>query len=588
MPNIKNSDVAEFLENIADMLDIKGDSAFRVRAYREAARQIESLTEDVQDVIARGEICEIPGIGESIAAKIREFAEAGHSAYYDQLRKEVSPGLAQLLEVPGMGPKKAKLFYEQLGIDSIEKLEEAAKEHRLQSIPKIGTKTEQNILDAIERMRGRSGRIPLGIALPTAVPFLEMLREFKEVEQADLAGSLRRMRETIGDIDLLASSAQPSKVTEYFSELPMVKSVLSRGPTKTTIVTGDNLQIDLLVVKPEEYGSALQHFTGSQAHNIKLRSLAESMGYKVNEYGTFRVSDNRRMAGDTEESVYELLGLQWMPPEIREDRGEIEAAREGRLPNLVRVEDIKGDLHVHSDWSDGVDPPEAIVNAARERGYEYVVLSDHSISMSFIHGLTPERINEQRALVEELNRKYHDIRVLHAIEVNIRADGSLDYDDDILERFDVVTASIHSGMSMPRDKMTKRIISAISNPHVDILGHPTGRIIGRRDPYDMDMDAVLRAAAETGTAMEINSQPDRLDLKDTDVRLAKSYGVMMAVNSDAHNKKQLEIIKYGIANARRGWLEPQNVLNTMSLHRLLEWLSQAKIERKKVKNLKAA
>ena len=569
---MKNTDVAEFLENIADMLEIKGDSVFRVRAYHDAARSIESLNEPIEVIEQRGELCEIPGIGESIAAKIKEYIETGRSAYYDELRKQITPGLAELLQVPGVGPKKARLFYEQFGIDSVEKLEQAAREHKLSAIPRIGEKTEKNILDAIERMRARSERTPLGIALPTALQFLEMVRDFRTVVRADLAGSLRRMLETIGDLDLLAASAQPEKVIDEFVSLPTVKSVLAHGPTKGTIVTEDNLQVDLRVVKPDEYGAALQYFTGSKPHNIKLRTLAEAMGLKVNEYGVFRVSDGKRIAGETEESMYEALGLRWMPPELREDRGEIEASRERRLPSLVQLSDLKGDLHVHTNWSDGADPPEEVVKAAKQRGYQYIVLSDHSVSMGFVHGLTLERINEQRALIAELNRKYPGIRVLHGIEVNIRADGSLDYSDDVLERFDIVTASVHSGMGMARDRMTQRIIGAIGNSHVDILGHPTGRIIGRRDPYEVDLDAVFKVAAKTDTAMEINAQPDRLDLKDTDARLAKERGVMLAINSDAHAVRQLGVVAYGIATAKRGWIEPKDVLNALPLNQLLRRL----------------
>ena len=580
MPAVKNARVAEFLENIADMLEIKGESTFRIRAYRDAARAIESLEEDIEDIEKRGALTDIPGVGESIAAKVTEYIETGGSTYYEELKKQVKPGLAELLEVPGIGPKKARLFFEQFGIDSVDKLERAAKRHRLSTIPKIGGKTESNIVAAIERMRARSERTPLGMALPAALEFLEMVQRFREVERADLAGSLGRMRDTIGDLDLLAASDHPKDVIDRFVELPDAKSVLGHGPTKGTIVTEDNLQVDLRVVKPDEYGAALQYFTGSKAHNIKLRTLAEAKGLKLNEYGVFRVSDDKRIAGETEESVYETVGLEWIPPEIREDRGEIEAAREGRLPDLIQLSDLKGDLHVHTDWSDGADPPEEMVRAAKARGYEYVVLSDHSVSMGFVHGLTPERIKEQRVLIDELNRRYRGIRVLHGIEVNIRADGSLDYDDEILERFDVVTASVHSGMGMAGDRMTARIIKAISNPHVDILGHPTGRIIGRRDPYEVDMDAVLTAAARTGTAMEVNSQPDRLDLKDTDARRAREHGVMLAIDSDAHSAGQLGIINYGIATARRGWIRPKDVLNALPEEELLRWLRKEKVTAK--------
>lgn len=560
---MRNADVAEFLGNIADMLELKGESVFKVRAYRDAARSMEFLDEPVADVIERGGLCDISGIGESIAGKIREYVDTGHSAYYDDLRKTINPGLADLLEVPGIGPRKARLFYQSLGIDSVEKLEQAAREHTLSTIPKIGPKTEQNVLDAIERLRGRSGRIPIGVALPVAEVFLAQVRVFPKVERVDLAGSLRRRVETIGDLDLLAASDEPASVVDRFVELPGVRAVLGHGPTKGTIVTADNLQVDLRVVKPEEYGAGLQYFTGSKQHNIRLRSIAEAMGLKVNEYGVFRISNDSRVAGETEEGMYEAVGLEWMPPELREDRGEIQAASEHRLPNLAQVSDIKGDLHVHTDWSDGKDSAETMVLAARERGYEYVALSDHSVSMAFVHGLTPERIEEQRALIDELNRRYPDIRVLQGIEVNIRADGTLDYPDDILERFDVVTASVHGGMGMDRERMTDRIIRAIGNPHVDVLGHPTGRLLGKRDPYEVDMDAVIDAAARTGTAIEINSQPDRLDMNDVNARTAKNRGVMLAIDSDSHAADQLALIEYGVATARRGWIEPQNVLNAL-------------------------
>ena len=572
MPVAKNAYIAEFLENIADLLEIKGESVFRIRAHRDAARSIEGLDEDIEAIAERGELDGIPHVGESIAAKITEYLITGRSTYYEDLKKQVPPGLAEMVAVPGIGPKKAMLFHDALGIDSLAKLEKAAKEHRLAGMPSIGEKTEANILESIERLRGRSGRTPLGIALPTAVPILQTLQEMREVKHASLAGSLRRKVETIGDLDLLAASHRAEQVIERFTSLPMVKTLLGRGPTKGTIVTHENLQVDLRVVKPEEYGAALQYFTGSKAHNIKLRGLAEDMGYKLNEYGVFRVSDGVSVAGETEEGVYEVLGMDWMPPELREDRGEVEAAREHRLPKLVTRKDIRGDLHIHTDWSDAADSPEEMVRAARDMGYEYIAISDHSVSMGFVHGLTPDRIREQRALIDELNRKYPGIHVLQGIEVNIRGDGNLDYDDDILEAFDIVTASIHTGMNMTGDRMTKRIIHAISNHHVDVLGHPTGRIIGKRDAYDVDLDAIFEAAARSKTAMEINAQPERLDLRDLDARRAKEMGVMLVINSDSHGVGQLDLVEYGFATARRGWIEPKNVLNALPLDKLLKWL----------------
>lgn len=587
MPIARNNQVARMLEDIADLLEVKGESVFRIRAYRDAARAVESLDEDIGDFAEHRDLCDIPGIGESIAMKIREYLETGHSTYLDELGEQVSPGLAAILTVPGMGPKKAKLFNEVLGIDSIEKLEEAARNHQLSTLPRIGPKTEQNILEAIERMRARPGRTPLGIALPGALPFLNAVLHLKEVRNANLAGSLRRKAETIGDLDLLASSDEPEKVVDAFTELPMVKTVLVHGPTKGTIVTRDDLQVDLRVVRPHEWGAALQYFTGSKAHNIHLRTIAEGMGLKVNEYGVFLVSDNERIAGETEESMYEVLGLRMMPPELREERGEIEAAGQGRLPHLIQRSDLKGDLHAHTDWSDGADSPEAMVRAAVDMGYDYIALSDHSVSMGFIHGLTVDRIHEQRALIDNLNDKCPDIHVFQGIEVNIRGDGTLDYEDGILEQFDVVTASVHSGMGMPTERMTERIIKAINNPHVDILGHPTGRLIGRRDPYEVDMGAVFRAAQQTGTAMEINSQPDRLDLRDVDARRARDMGIMLVINSDAHSTEQYGVMEYGVFTARRGWVEPGNVINTMSLAGLTCWLRERQMPSRRAPALAA-
>lgn len=572
MPIAKNAYVAEFLENIADLLEVKGESVFRIRAYRDAARAIEGLDEDIEQIAERGELDDIPHVGESIAAKITEYLDTGRSTYYEDLKKQVPAGLAEMIAVPGIGPKKAKLFLDTLGIDSLKKLERAAKDHRLSTLPAVGPKTEENILDAIQRMKGRSERTPLAIALPTALPVLELVRGFKEAKNASLAGSLRRMMETIGDLDVLAASDSPEKVVDHFTSLPMAKSILAHGPTKGTIVTAEGMQIDLRVVKPNEYGAALQYFTGSKAHNIKLRGLAEDMGFKVNEYGVFRVSDNVRVAGETEEGVYGILGLDIMPPELREDRGEIEASRDHRLPKLIKRTDLKGDLHVHTNWSDAADSPDDMVNAAREMGYKYVAISDHSVSMGFVHGLTPERIREQRALIDGLNAKYPDIHVLQGIEVNIRGDGNLDYEDDVLEEFDIVTASVHTGLRMPVERMTKRIIHAMSNHHVDVLGHPTGRIIGKRDPYEVDLDAIFEVAARTKTALEINAQPERLDLKDIDARRAKDLGVMLVINSDAHGVGQFNLAEYGIATARRGWVEPRNVLNALPLDKLLAWL----------------
>lgn len=571
---MRKEEVVEMLNDIADMLEMKGESAFRVRAYREAARRLESLEEDITVLAVQGRLTDIQGIGESIAGKITEYVTTGRSTYRDQLAKTLPVGLSEILAIPGVGAKKAKIFYDNLGISTVDELEEAAKAHKLRELPNIREKTEQNVLEGIRRLKQQTGRLLLGVALPAAEEIIRQLRSESSVERIDVGGSIRRMQETIGDIDILVSSSTPKEAIEAFTNLPAAKSVIAKGKTKASVLTHQDLQIDLRVVSPDDWGAALQYFTGSKDHNIRLRSIAESRGLKISEYGIFRVDTGEKLAGREECEIYETLGMACMPPELRTATGEIEAAMEGRLPELIELSDIRGDLHAHTNWSDGANPIEAMAEAAMALGYEYLAISDHSVSMGFIHGLSTDRVREQRRIIDELNGTYDGFRLLQGIEVNIRGDGRLDYDDDVLARFDVVTASIHSGLGQPMEVITARLLSAIRNPHVDIIGHPTGRLIGRRDPSDFDRDTVFKAAAETGTALEINSQPDRLDLKDIDVRHAKNLGADLAINSDAHTTTQLEGIRYGVATARRGWVEKGRVLNTLPLDALLDRLSR--------------
>lgn len=569
---MKNADVARFLEEIADMLEMKGETPFKVRAYRDAARRIEGLRENVATLVEENRLTEIRGIGPSIAAKISEFVKTGRSSYLEDLAREFPKGMAELLEIPGVGAKKARLFYEKLGISTVEQLEEAARSHRLMQLPGIQEKTEQNVLQGIQRLKQVKGRMLLGTALPAAEEIIRELRMHPAAEQVEVGGSIRRMKETIGDIDILAASDKPEEVINTFVSLSSVKSVLAKGSTKASVLTEANLQIDLRVVSPDQWGAALQYFTGSKDHNIQLRTIAENRGLRINEYGVFRTDTNERIAGSTEEEVYRTLGMEWIPPEIRESSGEIEAAMENRLPHLVEIGDIRGDMHAHTNWSDGSDTIEAMAEAARALGYEYLTISDHSVSMTFIKGLTVERIREQRRIIDRLNEHFEGFRLLHGIEVNIRSDGTLDYPDEILAEFDVVTASIHGGLGQSREQITQRMLSAIHNPHVDILGHPSGRLINKRDPSEFDAEAVFTAAAETGTALEVNAQPDRLDLRDADVRTAIESGATIAIDSDAHSTAQLELIRYGVATARRGWAEAQHVLNALPLDKLMERL----------------
>ena len=573
---MRNSEVAQLLENVASLLEIREENPFRIRAYHEAARHIESMAEDIAKLHQEGRLREIPGVGESLAAKIDEYMRTGSLRYYEELKEQIAPGLGQLLEVPGVGPRRAKMIHEHLGITTIEQLRKAAEEHKLRTLPGIREKTEEKILREVQRLQERTRRLLLGVALPAAEQVVGMLKGHTAVQRIDPAGSIRRMKETIGDIDILAASHRPREVMAAFTSLPIVKEILLKGPTKSSVLVEGNLQIDLRVIKPDEYGAALQYFTGSKAHNIALRELAIRKGLKLSEYGVFDDRTGRRMGGASEGEVYRILGLEWIPPELREDHGEIEAALKGQLPKLIEEKDIRGDLHVHSDWSDGVDSLEAMIQAAQQRGYEYVAITDHSVGLGVAKGLTVERVREQWRLIDQLNVRYAPFRVLRGIEVNIRADGTLDYDDEVLRGFDIVTASVHSGFDQPREKMTARILRAIRNPVVHVFNHPRGRLLGKRAEYAVDLEAVIRSAAEGGTALEINSQPDRLDLDDVWARRAKQLRAKLVIDTDAHSANHLRFIRYGIATARRGWIEKPDVLNTLRLDRLLQRLHPAR------------
>lgn len=491
------------------------------------------------------------------------------------MEREIPPSLVELLEVPGLGPRRAMLIYRNLGTKNLAELEEAARAHKLQKVPGIAEKTEEKILRELERLRQRMRRLRLGVALPAAEEMVELLKDHPSVQRIDPAGSIRRMKETIGDIDLLAASDQPVAVMDALTSLPIVKEVLVKGVTKTSVLTRNSLQIDMRVVPPESYGAALQYFTGSKEHNVRLREIAESKGMKLNEYGLFDLRTGRKLAGETEEEIYHLLGFRQVPPpEMRENRGEIELGLKGELPVVVELADIKGDLHVHTDWSDGVASLSDMIEAAIEKGYEYLAVCDHSRGLGIARGLSVEQLREQHRLIDQLNEKYAPFRILAGIEVNIRSDGSLDYGDEVLRELHIVTASIHSAFDQPREKMTERTIRAIRHRYVDVLNHPTGRIIGEREPYDIDLNAVLDAAAETGTAVEINSSPGRLDLDDVWAMRAKGLGVLLAINTDAHSPGGLDTIRYGVAVARRAWLQKQDVLNTLPLDELMARLAR--------------
>lgn len=567
---MRNQEVAELLYEIADLLELKGESVYRIIAYREAARNIEHLMEPIEALDAEDRLEEIPRVGEALSKKIHEFLSTGTLRYRDELRKEFPPGLIAIQDVPGVGPRTAMLLYKELKIESIEELEKAAKEHRLRGLPRLGEKAEEKILKGISMLKSMSGRLLLGIALPAAEEVVGLLGKAADVEKISPAGSIRRMRETIGDIDILVASGKPESVMNAFTTLPIVKEVIQVGETKATILSTSNLQIDLRVVAPESWGAALQYFTGSKPHNIRLRDMALKRGWKINEYGVFE--GEKRMGGETEEGIYEMLGLQYIQPEMREDQGEVELAARGELPELVELGDIRGDIHAHSTWSDGNNSIAEMASAARDRGYDYLAICDHSKSLGVAGGLSEEDFSEQSEEIGRVSEEL-DFKILAGVEVNILSDGTLDLADGVLSDFDVVVAGIHTGFNQSMEKITGRIVSAMENEHVDIISHPTGRLIERRSPYEVDIERIIRVASETETVLETNAAPERLDLRDVDAKRAKESGVRIAISTDAHSIDTLDYMRYGVATARRGWLEARDVINTLTYRGLTKVLA---------------
>lgn len=552
---------------MADILEIKDENVFKIRAYRRAALNIEGLSRSV-DELSREELLEIPGIGTELAAKIEEYLRTGSIHAFEKLKADVPQGLLTLLAVPGLGPKTARLLYDQLHVTTIEELEQAAREHRLAGIPGIRGKTEENILKGIDAVKRGKERHPLGKVLPVALDLVEELRKRASIERIEIAGSLRRRKDTVKDIDLVATAGDPERVMAGFVSLPQVEEVVMHGPTRSSVIIREGLQVDLRVVAPESFGAALSYLTGSKGHNIRLRDMAVKAGLKLNEYGVFREIDDVRLGGKYEEDVYRILGLPFIPPELREDFGEVEAALAGKLPDLITLEDIRGDIHVHSKWSDGAHTIAELAQAARDRGFAYIAVTDHSKGLGVARGLTIERLMEQKREIEEVNTLYKDFCVLHGTEMDIKSDGALDFPDDVLECLDIVVASIHSGFRQSREQITSRLTAAMRNPYVSIIAHPSGRLIGERDPYDVDMEEILRVAKETGTAMEINAYPLRLDLNDIYARRAKELKVPIVIGTDAHVISQFDALAYGISVARRGWLEKGDVLNTLEVKEL--------------------
>ncbi len=572
---MNNQQIARVFETIADLMEIRGDVIYKILAYRRAAESIQELGTDLTLLQEEGSLKEIPGVGEAISEKIEELLSTGSLAFLEKLQEEVPHTLVELLAVPGLGPKRVQLFWKELGITTLEELKTAGERKKLSSLDGIGPKTEENILKGIKALQSRSDRISLGDAWPFAKQLLSSLENLPQVSTASPAGSLRRMRETVGDLDLLAAAEDPKPVMKAFVSDPQVAEIVSHGQVKSSVVYQNGLRAQLWVHPPDRFGTALQYATGAKDHNVRLRETALEQGFSLSEHGLLRKSDEQELTFAEEEALYQALGLPWIPPELREDRGEIQAAQRGELPDLVSLEDIQSELHSHSNWSDGTLPILEMARAAFQKGYAILAVTDHSKSLGIAGGISEAELLAQREEIkraeEELEGK---IRILAGIELEILADGQLDFPDQVLAELDLVIASLHTSTRQPREKVTARLLNAIRNPHVDIIAHPTNRLIGTREPADLDMDAVLQAAAETQTALEINANPMRLDLSDIYVHRAVNLGVYLTINTDAHSTADMEYMEYGIATARRGWAPPGLVINTWEPGRLMEWLAR--------------
>jgi len=571
---MKNKELADLFNRMADILEFKDENPFKISAYRKAARIIGDLTQDIEEIAESGKLKEVPGIGEGMAQKIVEYLKTGKVSKFEEVRKGVSDALIAIMDIPGMGPKTLSMIHREKGISSLSQLERAVEDGSLVGLPGIGEKKVENIKRGIQLLKQSKGRMNLGIAFPVAKGIVEALREKTGSTKIEWAGSLRRMRENIGDIDILATGPDHERIVYTFTHLPEVKEVLASGETKASVIVEGGIQIDLRVVDEDSYGAALQYFTGSKGHNIHLRGIAKAKGIKINEYGVFK--GEKKIGGKEEKDVYRTLGMDWIEPELREDRGEIEAAQEDRLPKLVQESEIKGDLHVHSKWSDGTSTIEEIARAAQKRGYQYVAICDHSKSLKITHGLDESRLMKQIEEIDRINEKMKNFQIFKGIEVDILSDGKLDLSEKVLEKLDLVVAAIHSGFKQEKEKMTKRIIQALENPFVDVLAHPSGRLLGARDPYEVDIDEVMKAAKRYGKAMEINAYFERLDLDDIHCRKAKEMGIRMVVGTDAHHLDQMWMISLGVAVARRGWLENGDILNTLPLKSILKWCHKAR------------
>lgn len=570
---VYNSDIAAIFNEIADLLDIEDANQFRVRAYRTAARTIETLSRPVTDLIDEGEdLTELEGVGEDMAGKIKEIAETGRLDQLEEIRARTPSALTKMLKLGGLGPKRVQKIHAELDVANLEDLQEAAKEEDIQELEGLGPKTEQKILDELKREQDTDERTLLSVAEEQVEPLTAYLEGIEGVEQVEVAGSYRRRKQTVGDLDILVTGENGEQIIQRFVEYEDIDEVISQGETRSTVLLRTGLQVDLRVVSRGSYGAALLYFTGSKPHNIQLRNMAVDQDLKINEYGVFR--DDENVAGKKEQEIYELFDLPYIEPELRENRGEIEAGQEGDLPKLVTLDDLRGDLQTHTDASDGHDTVAEMAEAARERGYEYLAITDHSQFVGITQGLDAEELAERIDEIDELDSRLDGIRVLNGIEVDILEDGSLALPDDILSRLDVVIASVHTQFDLPRDKQTDRILRAMDNPNFNILAHPTGRRIGERPAYKVDIERLIEAALEKGCYIEINAQPDRLDLDDIHAKMAKEMGLKLAISTDAHRVSELDTMRFGVGQARRGWLNAEDVLNTHPVDELLSLLER--------------
>jgi len=565
---MQNRDIANIFHEIADILEMQDENRFRIRSYRNAAITIENFSEDLDDIYKKGALKDVPGVGVSIAEKIEELIKTGKCRFHQELLSKIPHGVVDIMRVPGIGPKHAMLVYKELGVNNINRLRRAAEAGKLEALPGFGKKLEEKVLKGIEQLSASEGKFKLITAYSYAEAIARQLKKLKAVQKLEFAGSMRRKKELVGDIDILVISDEPEKVMGAFVKIDGIKEVLVKGKTKSSAVLSCGLQVDVRVLKKESFGAALYYFTGSKEHNVAVRDMAKHAGLKVNEYGIFKGA--KKIAGRTEEDLFKALGLSYIEPELRENRGEIQAAKKNELPHLLEERDLKGDFHAHTNESDGKNTIEEMAEAAIKKGYEYLALTDHSKAVTVARGKDEKELLKHFERIDKVNKVLKGFRILKGVEVDIKSDGALDLEDWFLKECDVVVAAVHSKFILPKDEMTRRIIKAVQNKNVDIVAHLTGRLLKEREPYAVDAEEIFKAAKEFGVAMELNSYPDRLDLNDAHCKLAKTMGVKIAVGTDSHSAIQLDNMRWGVYTARRGWLEKSDVLNTLPVEKILK------------------